>query len=227
MERGRIHIIIVAGGSGSRFGADVPKQYCLLAGRPVLMHTICSMRSALPDAEITLVVSASMEAYWRELCARHSFESPRLVHGGATRSESVRNAMRSLSADTDIVLVHDGARPLTGCAVVEAVVEAVCRGADGAIPAVAVTDSLRMVHADGTNTAADRSAYRAVQTPQAFDAKKLAAAYASTAENFSDDASLMEHCGHSDIVLTQGEPSNIKITNPMDLSIAELLLTRE
>ncbi len=227
MERGRVHIIIVAGGSGSRFGADVPKQYCLLGGRPVLMHTICRMRSALPDAEITLVVSAGMEAYWRELCARHSFESPRVVHGGATRSESVRNAMRSLPAGTDIVLVHDGARPLTGRAVVEAAVEAVCRGADGAIPAVAVTDSLRMVHADGTNTAADRSAYRAVQTPQAFDAQKLAAAYASTAESFSDDASLMEHCGHTDIVLTQGAPSNIKITNPMDLSIAELLLTRE
>ena len=213
-------VVIVAAGSGSRFGGNLPKQFCLLAGRPVLMHTVDRLREALPTAELVLVVSHSMKDYWLQLCADHAFASPRLVMGGATRSDSVRNAVLSLNGDYDVIMVHDGARPLVPSACVQAVEAAM------ADPAVPVTDSLRRVDGNGTSVAVDRAVYRAVQTPQAFRADKMRAAYASISESFSDDASLMESLGHSNFVLTPGAPENIKITNPADLAIAETLLAR-
>ena len=220
-------VVIVAAGSGSRFGGNLPKQFCLLAGRPVLMHTVDRLREALPTAELVLVVSHSMKDYWLQLCADHAFASPRLVMGGATRSDSVRNAVLSLNGDYDVIMVHDGARPLVPSACVQAVEAAMADEAvDGAIPAVPVTDSLRRVNGNGTSVAVDRAVYRAVQTPQAFRADKMRAAYASISESFSDDASLMESLGHSNFVLTPGAPENIKITNPADLAIAETLLAR-
>jgi len=220
------HIIIVAAGSGSRFGSVLPKQYCLLAGRPVLMHSIERMRSAMPGAGITLVISGAMVDLWRGLCAEHGFRSPRIVFGGATRSESVRNALFSLDGDYDIILVHDGARPLVDVACVKEVVAAMSdEDVDGAIPAVPVTDSLRVVRSDGTSGTVNRTCYRAVQTPQAFRADKLIKAYSSVKDSFSDDASLMEQSGYNRIVLTVGSPANIKITNPMDIAIAEHILS--
>ncbi|MDE6137694.1 MAG: 2-C-methyl-D-erythritol 4-phosphate cytidylyltransferase [Muribaculaceae bacterium] len=220
-------VIIVAAGSGSRFGGNLPKQFCLLAGRPVLMHTIDRMREALPVADIVLVVSHSMKDYWLQLCAAHDFVSPRIVVGGATRSDSVRNAVLSLHDGYDVIMVHDGARPLVPASCVRAVEAAMAdKAVDGAIPAVPVTDSLRLMDADGSSRAVDRTEYRAVQTPQAFRAGKLCAAYASVSESFSDDASLMESLGHNNFMLTPGAPENIKITNPADLAIAETLLAR-
>ncbi len=220
-------VIIVAAGSGSRFGGNLPKQFCLLAGRPVLMHTIDRMREALPVADIVLVISHSMKDYWLQLCADHDFVSPRIVVGGATRSDSVRNAVLSLPDCYDVIMVHDGARPLVPASCVRAVEAAMAdKAVDGAIPAVPVTDSLRLMDADGSSRAVDRAEYRAVQTPQAFRAGKLCAAYASVSESFSDDASLMESLGHNNFMLTPGAPENIKITNPADLAIAETLLAR-
>lgn len=220
-------VIIVAAGSGSRFGGNLPKQFCLLAGWPVLMHTIDRMREALPVADIVLVVSHSMKDYWLQLCADHDFVSPRIVVGGATRSDSVRNAVLSLPDGYDVIMVHDGARPLVPASCVRAVEAAMAdKAVDGAIPAVPVTDSLRLMDADGSSRAVDRAEYRAVQTPQAFRAGKLCAAYASVSESFSDDASLMESLGHNNFMLTPGAPENIKITNPADLAIAETLLAR-
>lgn len=220
-------VVIVAAGSGSRFGGNLPKQFCPLAGRPVLMHTVDRLREALPDAEMVLVVSHAMTGYWQELCAAHAYASPRIVTGGATRSDSVRNAVLSLNGDYNVIMVHDGARPLVPAECVRAVESAMADSAvDGAIPAVPVTDSLRFVGNDGASVAVDRASYRAVQTPQAFRAGKLRAAYATVSESFSDDASLMESLGHSNFVLTPGAPENIKITNPADLAIAETLLAR-
>ncbi len=221
----KLHVIIVAAGTGSRFGADVPKQFCVLAGKPVLMHAIDRFRSIIPEAAITLVLSESMKDFWAELCGKYGFESPEIVAGGATRSDSVRNAVLSLPHVPDVILVHDGARPLVSADVVDGVVAAM-RDAhlDGAIPAAPVTDSLRRGDSPASTHAVDRSRYYAVQTPQAFRGKLLLDAYKETAGSFSDDASLMEHCGHGNIVLTAGAPDNIKITNPKDLAIAEVLM---
>lgn len=228
MSRRSVHIIVVAAGSGSRFGSALPKQFCLLAGKPVLMHAIERLRAALPEAGMTVVLSPAMRPLWSELCERYGFASPAVADGGATRSDSVRNAVLALPAVPDVIMVHDGARPLVSRDCILAAADAVVAGVDGAIPAVAVTDSLRRMLPDGGGSeAVDRADYRAVQTPQAFCGPALADAYRSCAGSFSDDASIMQHCGHTRIVLTEGNPDNIKITNPTDLAIAELILSHQ
>ena len=222
-----VHTIIVAAGSGSRFGGSLPKQFCDLDGKPVLMHTIDAVREALPCGRITLVLSEPMFGLWTELCAEHKFHSPQTAAGGASRFESVANGLQTIEADTDIIMVHDGARPLPAKHIFSNLVEALSTpGCQGAIPAVAVTDSLRRVSANGVSASVDRSAYRAVQTPQAFHAFQLLDAYAAASgpEQFTDDASVMEAAGYTNIALVAGNVENIKITNPGDIALATFYL---
>lgn len=218
--------IIVAAGSGSRFGGDIPKQFQLLHGYPVLMHSITALSKATPGASIMIVLSENHIELWRRLCDEYSFVSPPVVYGGTTRWESVRNALHYLPApgETDIITIHDGARPLVSTRIVSDVVDA-CRTHSGAIPAIPITDSVRSFCADGMSEALDRSRLRAVQTPQAFNASKLMEAYRLPyRDTFTDDAAVMTAAGHADIVLTDGDPANIKITRPLDMAIAELLM---
>lgn len=226
-------VIIVAAGSGLRFGAPLPKQFCLLDGRPVVMRTIDAFRRHLPDAHLTLVISRDMADYWAELCSSYGFESPRTVFGGATRWESIANAIRAIYPDEpgedDIVMVHDGVRPLVSGEVIGRLLDAlfIDDKIHGAIPAVAVTDSIRRVAADGSSKALDRKQLRAVQTPQAFRARLLREAYTLPySESFTDDASVMEAAGFGDFLLPAGDPDNIKITNPGDIALASLIISR-
>lgn len=217
--------IIVAAGSGSRFGADRPKQFCLLEGRPVLMHTIERLRDALPDSDIIVVINRDMESLWQELCAEYQFTSPTIVYGGNSRWQSVKNALTTI-ADTGnrIVTVHDGARPIISSEMIHRIICGV-EDVDGVIPVVPVTDSLRHVNTEGSSEAIDRSAFRAVQTPQAFRADRLIDAYSMPySPSFTDDASVMEAAGYCNISLVDGDTRNIKITNPADLEIASILL---
>lgn len=222
--------IIVAAGSGSRFGADLPKQFCLLSGRPVLFYTIEAFRRALPGGEILLVISDAHRELWYELCDRYGFESPLVVSGGASRWESVRNAVMSLEepVEGDVITVHDGARPLVSDKVIRDAVLAAARcGVDGAVPAVPVTDSVRMLDDEGRSVPLVRERLRAVQTPQAFPAQLLREAYRLPfSAEFTDDASVMTAAGHHGIVLTEGSYENIKITHPDDLALAEMILAR-
>lgn len=221
--------VIVAAGSGSRFGGDTPKQFLPLAGKPVLMHTIEAFREAIPEGEIVVVLSADMHELWNELCGAHDFESPATVTGGATRWESVKNAIDSLKDKPAgaTVLIHDGARPLVSADVIRRTV-ACARNTDGALPAVPVTDSLRKLDGNEvTSEPVDRSQFRAVQTPQAFALWRLREAYALPyEEGFTDDASVMAAAGFTNIVLVKGAYENIKITTPMDLLIAEAIINR-
>lgn len=220
------HIVICAGGSGRRFGASCPKQYCIMDGRPVLMHTIDAMRDALPDAVLHLVINRDMEPLWTDLCDEYGFESPRIVYGGDTRWASVRNAVLSLPEDDDaIVLVHDGVRPLARPEVVRGVVAALSDGHAGAVPVVAVNDSLRRIGEGGRSQAVDRSEYVAVQTPQGFGLPLLRDAYRRPyLPVMTDDASVVEAYGCDDIALTAGSPDNIKITAPHDIVLASELM---
>lgn len=206
-------VIIAAGGVGRRFGAAVPKQFCDLQGRPVLLHTIERFQRALPQATIAVVIDPS----WRHLLP------PGVIAAepGDTRWQSVANALKATeNIEADAILVHDGARPLVSPEVIDGVVNALAEH-QGAIPVVPVTDSLRRT--DGSP--ADRSEFRAVQTPQAFRADLLRRAYdLPFSESFTDDASVMTAAGFTDIALTDGDPCNIKITNPLDLQIAEVIL---
>lgn len=221
-----VNIIIVAAGSGLRYGAPLPKQFCTLAGRPLLLHTIDRLRSIAPQADLTLVISRDMTDYWNELCKTNSFQSPTIVYGGATRWESVKNAIFSTDGSADIVMIHDGVRPLVDKSIIDGLCSALSDEAvDGAIPVIPVTDSLRYVQPDGSNKSVDRSVMRAVQTPQAFRGDRLRAAYALPyRDSFTDDASVMETAGFNNIKLTEGAVSNIKITNPGDIAVAELLI---
>lgn len=220
--------IIVAAGSGTRFGAKMPKQFASLGGRPVLMTTIERMRRFGHNGDIILVLHKDWTEPWHEMCRAASFDSPEVVTGGITRWESVRNALKAMPYDTDIVTVHDGARPLLTSKVIDNALDALAAGAAGAIPVIAVTDSLRTITPDGTNHAVDRSLFRTVQTPQVFRADILAQSYRLPWQpSFTDDASVVE-AAFPDIrlKLTQGDTANIKITHPDDLLQAELLLER-
>ncbi len=212
------HIIIVAAGSGSRFGGPLPKQFCNLGGRPVLMHTVDAFRRALPGAGITLVLSQDGSDIWRGLCDTHGFDSPAVVIGGTTRYRSVCNAIATLSA------ALDGARPFPPAALLRDFQDLLAGNYCGLIPAVPVTDSLRTVTADG-NRAVDRSEFRAVQTPQIFRAASFLDAYRQVSGSlFTDDASVLDACGMP-LMLAQGSSRNIKITNPGDIALAEYYLS--
>ena len=221
------HIIIVAAGSGSRFGGPLPKQFCNLGGRPVLMHTVDAFRRALPGAGITLVLSQDGSDIWRGLCDNHGFDSPAVVTGGPTRYRSVCNAIATLPAALDFIMVHDGARPFPPAALLRDFQDLLAGNYCGLIPAVPVTDSLRMVTADG-NRAVDRSEFRAVQTPQIFRATGFLDAYRQVSGSderlFTDDASVLDACGMP-LMLAQGSSRNIKITNPGDIALAEYYLS--
>ncbi len=222
--------IIVAGGSGTRFGAQLPKQFLMLGDKPILMRTIEAFgenrenRDGSFDVIVTL--PADQLELWRQLCEKYGFAVPhRVVAGGETRWHSVKNALDSIGdvAGVDVIAVHDGVRPLATANLIRRVLEAARR--DGAaIPVVPLNDSVRQLADDGTSHALDRSLLRAVQTPQAFDARLLIEAYRQPfAPTFTDDASVVERYGHH-VTLVEGEPQNLKITRPMDLALAEYLL---
>ncbi len=206
-------VIIAAGGVGSRFGASVPKQFCELNGTPVLLHAIEQFRKALPEATIAVVISPE----WANILPADTITAI----PGKTRWESVKNALDATAGiEADAILVHDGARPLVTPEVIHGVIDALGNH-QGAIPVVAVTDTLR--RADGSP--ACREDFRAVQTPQGFRAELLRRAYAQPFNpSFTDDASVMSAAGFGDIALTAGDPTNIKITNPLDLKIAGVIL---
>ena len=221
--------IIVAGGSGTRFGAEVPKQFLELGGRPILMRTI-EVFGENGDGSFDVIVTlpqGQMEL-WQQLCREYGFEVPhRVVAGGETRWHSVKNALDSIGhiSDVDVIAVHDGVRPLVSVDLIGRVLEAARR--DGAaIPVVMLNDSVRQVDGDVSH-ALDRSTLRAVQTPQAFGARLLLDAYSLPFETtFTDDASVVERAGHN-VTLVDGDPQNLKITRPMDLALAEYLLKRD
>lgn len=215
-----VNVIIVAAGSGTRFGSNLPKQFHRLAtGMTVLDTAIAAFRCALPYARIIVVVSKGMENAVGAVDVD-------IVHGGDTRFASVSNALAKIDVRSgDIVLVHDGARPLVDAGTIDRVVGAL-KNAPAVVPAVAVTDSLRHVGEDGASTAVCRSEFRAVQTPQGFDGATLKSAYATGyREGFTDDASVVEASGVA-VAIVEGNPSNIKITNPDDLALADIITGR-
>lgn len=227
--------VVVAGGSGRRFGGELPKQYCLLEGRPVVMHTIERMRRALLPYgcadNVVLAIHPDCKELWDDLCREYRFESPRVVFGGETRWHTVSNSLQTVPDGFDgIVLVHDAARPLVSPEVTGRLVEAVMAGAQGAVPVVAVTDSLRRVAEDADDafgsSSVDRSLFRAVQTPQAFDCKLLRIAYSRPYRDvMTDDASVMELAGFDRIATVEGDARTLKITHPADIATAAFYLT--
>ena len=217
---GDVWAIVVAGGSGSRFGEAVPKQFLALAGRSLLDRAV-SAAAASCDGVIAVLPAGHLDAAPNGLSG-----GVVAVVGGPTRSASVRAGLAAVPDDAAIVVVHDAARPLAGPELFERVVAAVRAGADGAVPGVAVPDTIKRVDPAGGRVVEtlDRPALRAIQTPQAFSAAVLRAAHAGGADA-TDDAALVEALGAT-VVVVDGDPSNLKITGPDDLARAEAIVTR-
>ncbi len=220
------YAIIVAGGKGERMGANTPKQFLELKGKPILMHTIEKFRSTFQDIEIILALPENQIDFWEELCVLYHFPfSPnRVVKGGKTRFESVKNALTQVK-EKSVVAIHDGVRPLVSSETLTRCFTA-AEEKGNAIPVVDVIDSLRHVSKqEGTNNAVARSCYKAVQTPQCFNAELILKAYEQDFNPaFTDDASVVEKLGKT-INLVEGNTENIKITTQQDLLLAEVLLS--
>ncbi|MGV3706651.1 MAG: 2-C-methyl-D-erythritol 4-phosphate cytidylyltransferase [Arcticibacter sp.] len=217
------YAIIVAGGSGKRMNADLPKQFHLLLGKPVLMHTLEAFFNSERQPEIILVLNADFHAYWQELCVQHNFFIPHtLVAGGAERFDSVKNALIHIQADESLVAVHDAVRPVID----DELISRCFREAErlgSVIPVTESRDSLRMARGTGT-VALARAEVMIVQTPQVFKSSILREAYHQAfSPFFTDDASVVEKAGF-EIFTTTGSPANIKITYPEDLAVAALYL---
>jgi 2-C-methyl-D-erythritol 4-phosphate cytidylyltransferase len=220
----RTGVVIPAAGRGTRLGGR-RKPFLELAGEPVLVHalrpflqhpSVEAIAVALPPSDV-----AAPPAWLAALDPRI-----RLVPGGEERGDSVRAALAALPAELDVIVVHDAARPLVSAAIVERAIAAAGRGL-GVVVAVPVTDSIKEVAADGRIVGSpDRRRLWAAQTPQAFPAALLRAAYQRAEQEgitATDDAALVAHCGGTVVVL-EGDPANLKITTLTDLVIAAALL---
>lgn len=222
------YVVIVAGGSGSRMGSGIPKQLLELDGKPILEHTVELFASARPGIGIITVLPREHFSTWKEICAVRGFNVRQtLVEGGITRFHSVKAALAKVP-DGVVVAIHDGVRPLAGEDLVCRMFEKMksCRAL---VPVLPVTDSLKTLlrSPDGTLSTPesapdpDRSSVFAVQTPQMFVSEDIKAAYTQAYDTaFTDDASVARRYG---IPLTyiEGRRTNIKITTPEDLRIAE------
>jgi len=202
--------VVVAAGNGLRFGSD--KQSADLGGVSVLERSVATA-SEVSDGVVVVVADGRVDEVRQIVGAQAVVE---VVSGGSTRSESVRAGLALVPEAVEVVLVHDGARPLASLAVYERVVAAVRAGADAVVPAVAVSDTLR-----STSGSLDREGVMAVQTPQGFSAAVIRAAHAAGGDA-TDDATLVEANGGT-VVVVDGEADNIKITRPVDLEVARRL----
>ncbi|HRN54958.1 MAG TPA: 2-C-methyl-D-erythritol 4-phosphate cytidylyltransferase [Agriterribacter sp.] len=215
------YAVIVAGGNGTRMGGLVPKQFLQLKGRPVVWHTLETFLRAFDDLRIILVAPSGFMEEGRQLVQQTTAPLRiQVVAGGATRFHSVQNGLKKID-ETSVVFVHDGVR----CLVTENLIrrcyyQALDKGS--AIPAVAVSDSIRMKEGNGTRPV-NRSLLLAVQTPQTFRSEIILPAFEQPySEAFTDEATVAETAGH-EVFIIEGEKENIKITLPADLVIAEQL----
>ncbi|MDQ1468119.1 MAG: 2-C-methyl-D-erythritol 4-phosphate cytidylyltransferase [Actinomycetota bacterium] len=206
----RTWAIVVAAGDGARFGGA--KQFVTLGGVSVVDRSVGVAREACDGVVVVLPAASAWTAPAGVVVAV----------GGATRSDSVRAGLAAVPADVEVVIVHDAARPLASRRLFDLVVKAVVDGADGAVPALAVSDTVKRVRDDRVIETVARDGLVVVQTPQAFRAGVLRAAHRVGAVD-TDDAALVEADGGT-VVVVAGERRNLKLTRAEDLEVAEALL---
>ena len=202
--------IVVAAGSAERFGG--PKQLMFVAGQRVVDRSVAAAAASCDGVVVVVPAGTS----W-------GIPDAIAVAGGATRSESVRAGLTVVPADAAIIVVHDAARPLADGSLFDAVIDAVRDGADGAVPGLAIADTVKEVRGEVVVATVPREMLVTVQTPQAFRAPILRSAHAAGAEG-TDDAAVVEATG-ARVVVVAGRSENVKITTPEDLARAELWLT--
>lgn len=229
MEK-KFYAVIMAAGSGTRMGGELPKQFLPLGGVPILRRTIEKFMHALPGARIVTVLPRESMTYWKEYCAAHfSHCTQLLVEGGITRFHSVRNALAKIP-DGAIVAIQDGVRPLLSEDLIRRMAERM-ETERALIPVVPMVDTLKVLRRDdggqlrtAEGAEADRALIFGAQTPQLFRSEDLKAAYAQAYDTaFTDDASVAQKKGIP-LSYIEGERYNLKITTPDDLALAEAIL---
>lgn len=218
----KYYVIIVAGGTGSRMQSDIPKQFMLLNGKPLMMHTIEAFYNSDIHPEIILVLGINFHDHWNELCRKYTFTIPhKLVNGGKERFYSVKNGIESISGE-GIIAIHDAVRPLVSN-------DLICRTfkeaeeSGSSVAAIKSKDSIRQQQGN-TTVSLNRDEIFLVQTPQTFNSLILNKAYQQDYKpEFTDDASVVERSGIP-IKITEGDVKNIKITFPEDIQMAEFFL---
>lgn len=228
------YLLLTAGGSGTRMGGPVPKQFMELGGKAVLHVTIGRFMRAEPDLRVLTVLPESYIPFWRDYCAsRNLVVRQTLVKGGISRFHSVRNALSHVP-DGALVAVHDGVRPLVSSEFIRRMF-GLAEDVPAIVPVVPSVDTIRALErtqsGDGTvqfrqleGVRTDRNILFRVQTPQIFHSEVLKAAYSLPYDvSFTDDASVVERYGIP-VSFADGEPLNIKITTPSDMKFAEAVL---
>jgi 2-C-methyl-D-erythritol 4-phosphate cytidylyltransferase len=213
------YAIIVAGGTGSRMGSGLPKQFMLLKDRPVLYYSLKTFLEAYDDLEIILILPAAFTNIGEEIIdAYFDKERIRIAFGGETRFQSVKNGLKLVEKES-IIFVHDAVRCLASADLVHRCYE-LAMETGTAVPVITSKDSVRIVNEDG-NSMVDRNKVMLVQTPQVFHSKILLPAFdIDYKDKFTDEAAVVEAYGLR-VSLAEGEETNIKITRPIDLLIAE------
>lgn len=219
------YLIVVASGKGTRMGGEMPKQFQLLCGKPLVMVTLEHLNAIDPSMQLILVLPAQHIELWKELCKEYSFAVPLiLAQGGSTRFHSVQNGLAQVDDIADaLVGVHDGVRPFVSPKVLDdCFCQAWVHGA--AVPMIDVQDSLRHIVGYDATEVVPRDRYRLVQTPQVFKLSLLRRAYEQRfVESFTDDASVVEALGEK-VTGVEGNRENIKITTPFDMLVAKTLM---
>jgi 2-C-methyl-D-erythritol 4-phosphate cytidylyltransferase/2-C-methyl-D-erythritol 2,4-cyclodiphosphate synthase len=225
----RVSLIVVAAGRGARLGGAIPKQYQLCAGRPLICQTIEALTSAHEFAAATVVIHPDDRDLYDAAIAHLVPDAVRVLtasaFGGATRQRSVRNGLEAqASAEPEIVLIHDGARPFASRELVLRAIEA-ARRHGAAVPATPMTDTVKQIDGEGRIVASpERASLRAVQTPQAFRFDLILEAHRASARvDLTDDAAVAEAAGHP-VFVFEGDSDNVKVTTMSDLREAEARL---
>ena len=224
------YLIVMAAGSGTRMGADMPKQFIEIDGKAILQMTIEKFLEACPGINVVTVLPEAHMSYWRSYCLERNFTCPQvLVKGGITRFHSVRNALAKVP-DNSIVAIHDGVRPLVTADLIRNMFE-LSENEPALIPVVPCIDTMKVLKEEGGKLVAvpgasvDRSVLFGAQTPQVFHSEIIKEAYSLAYDtSFTDDASVLERYGKS-LSYIHGERLNMKITTKEDLVLARAILS--
>ena len=215
-------IIIVAGGTGTRMGSDIPKQFLKLGGIPILVRTLKTFFSYDPQAKIIVVMHPESIEQWKQIATEFNAPKHEIIPGGKERFFSVKNGLDSIDDSTKYIAVHDAVRPLVSEKTLANCFNALEQHS-AVVPVIPINDSIRFVNEE-KNESVDRTKFKRIQTPQCFHSNILKKAYsAEYNELFTDDAPVVESNGHS-VFLVKGNLENIKITSPIDILVGEALI---
>ena len=218
-------VIFVAGGTGTRMGSPLPKQFLTLNNTPLLIHTLRNFFSFNRNFEMIVVMHHDYISFWKDLCLQfEDVPEHTVVAGGEERFHSVKNGIEAVSADVKHIAIHDAVRPLVSHETLTRCFNALNEH-NAVVPAIPINDSIREVHGV-LNKSVDRSLYKRIQTPQCFESNMLKESYSKPfSPLFTDDASVVEANNHS-VFLVEGNLENIKITSPIDLIVGESLTAK-